>query len=347
MKKLIKKIKYVINVFQWFIWYNFWNGESEKVWHLVKVMLRHLVFKTPYAAIVETSNTCNFNCPTCPTPHALIYTKRPREMMNLEKFKKIIDNIKDTVHIVYLYNSNEPLLHPNIVEMIKYAASKDLHTMISTNCSLLDENKSKELLMSGLGEIRFALDGLNKESFENFRVGGNFDVVKKNIEKFCKLKKELKIKRPITTLQFILNKYNQNEIPDIKKFTKENYIDKLYIKPFIMSEYAYKKEEIKSLADKFYPDKDVYDDVIVYKKDGQGLRPKGEAKTCSAVGQVFTVLADGRAVMCCFDLFGDYVYGEMDKTKLDELWNFDKIKKIRKTAHKRGTPLCKICGNIE
>jgi hypothetical protein len=42
-------------------------------------------------------------------------------------------------------------------------------------------------------EIRFAFDGLTKESFEGFRTGGDFETVKKNIETFCRLKQELGI----------------------------------------------------------------------------------------------------------------------------------------------------------
>jgi len=347
MKKQIKKIKYVINVFQWFIWYNLWNGEQKKVWHLIKVMLKHYIIKTPYAVIIETGNTCNFKCPTCPTPHAKIHARRPKQFMSLDDFKKIIDNIKDYVHVVYVYNSNEPLLHPQLVEMIQYASDNHLHTMLSTNCSLLDEKVSGKLLNSGLGEIRFALDGLKKESFEGFRVGGDFEEVKRNIEYFCKQKQELGRKRPIATLQFILNKLNQDEIDDIKKFSSDNKIDKLYIKPFIMGEYAYSREEIKDLSERFYPDKDIYDDAVVYKKDEQGLKPIEEYKTCSDVKQVFTVLADGRAVMCCFDLYGDYSYGDLRKIKLIDMWRSEDVSKLRKLAYNRKTPLCKVCGNVE
>ena len=268
-------------------------------------------------------------------------------MMSLEKFKKIIDNIKNYAHIVYLYNSNEPLLNPDIVEMIKYASGKSLHTMISTNCSLLDNAMAEKILNSGLGEIRFALDGLTKESFEQFRVGGNFETVKKNIENFCQLKQKLGKKRPIATLQFILNKLNQDQIPDVKKFVEKNKIDKLYIKPFILSEYAYDKDKIKGLSDKFLADKDIYDEDIVYKKDAQGLKPKTDYQTCPDVKRVFTVLADGRAVMCCFDLVGDYVYGDLSKQSLAEVWSSPNAKAIRAGALKRKLPLCKVCGNIE
>lgn len=347
MKKYIKKIKYIINVFQWFVLYNLMNGEAKKVWHLFMSLAKHVFFKTPYAIIVETSNTCNFHCPTCPTPHKLIYTRRKEEEMSLEKFKKIIDHIKDYVHIVYVYNSNEPLMHPDLGEMIRYASDNNLHTMVSTNCSLLDKKKTEELLHSGLGEIRFAFDGLTKESFEGFRQGGNFEEVKKNIEYFCARKQELGIKRPIATLQFILNKLNQDQIPDIKEFARKNKIDKLYIKPFIMSEYAYSIEDIKKLSDEYFADKNIDDEAIVYKKDEHGLKPKTEHRKCPDVKRVFTVLADGRAVMCCFDLFGDYVYGHLDQAPLKEIWFSKRSAFMRKKAHLRRLPLCHKCGNVE
>ncbi len=348
MRIYLKKIKYVLNIFHWFVWYNLWHKENKKVWHLIKVLFKHVFLGTPYSVIIETGNTCNFSCPTCPTPHRLIYQKREPQLMDLEKFEKIIDKVKNYVHIVYLYNSNEPLLHPQIVKMIKYASANNLHTKISTNCSLLNEKMSREILNSGLGEIRLALDSLNKGPFEKFRRGGNFETVKFNIERFCQLKQKLGKYKPITTLQFILNKLNQEEIPAIKNFRRKNKINKLYIKPFVLSEYAYTKKEIEALSAEFFPDKDVYDeDTIIYKKDKNNLEPKRKLKKCKDVQRVFSVLADGRAVMCCFDLLGNYVYGDLDKKDFKEIWFSEKAKKIRRAALKRELPLCKICANIK
>jgi len=347
MRKIIKKIKYLARVGYWFFVYPIIHGEFKKFWHMLVSLFKHYLFGTPYAAIIETSNTCNFNCPTCPTPHKKIYNRRPAQLMDFEVYKKVIDNIKKYVHVIYLYNSNEPLLHPRIVEMIKYATQANLHTMISTNCSLLNEKMSRELLDSGLGEIRFAFDGLTKASFEGFRQGGNFELVKANIERFCRLRRELGKIRPMLTLQFILNKLNQDQVEDIKKFSQDNGIDRLYIKPFILSEYAYSRDEINDLAVKFFIDKDVRDENIVYKKDGFGLAPKKELISCPDVTKVFTILADGRASVCCFDLLGDYIYGQMDKEDFWPMWYSDKAIGLRSAAASRKLPLCKICGNIE
>ena len=347
MPQSVKKIKYVWLTFRWFVLDNLLHSEIKKVGHLFLVMLKHCFGRLPYAAIIETGNTCNFQCATCPTPHKLIHSRRPPMMMGLAEFKKIIDHIKKYVHIIYVYNSNEPLLNPDIVEMIKYANSANLHTMISTNASLLSEEKARAILNSGLGEIRFALDGLTKQSFEAFRRGGNFEQVIGNIRRFCRIKQEMKKHRPIVTLQFILNRYNQEQIPDIKKFAKEIKADKLYIKPFILSPYAYTEEERKVLARKFFPTKDIFDEEIVYKKENEDLLPKKLPKKCPAVKRVFTVLANGEMVMCCFDLFGDYSYGNLIEKDFKTLWFSEKAKKIRGLAYKRSFPLCQKCGNIE
>jgi len=347
MSKIIKKIKYFWQVFRWFVLDNLLHNEIKKMRHLFLIMLKHYFCRRPHSAIIETGNTCNFQCATCPTPHKLIYARRAPMMMGLVEFKKIIDHIKNFVHIVYVYNSNEPLLNPDIVEMIKYASQANLHTMISTNASLLTQEKSRALLSSGLGEIRFALDGLTKQSFEAFRRGGNFEQVIGNIRRFCQIKQELKKHRPIVTLQFILNRYNQEQIPDIKKFAKEIKADKLYIKPFILSPYAYNEEERKVLARKFFPTKDIDDEEIVYKKENENLVPKRQPQRCPAVKRVFTVLANGEMVMCCFDLFGDYSYGNLIAKDFKSLWFSDKGKKMRRLAYKRFFPLCQKCGNIE
>jgi MoaA/NifB/PqqE/SkfB family radical SAM enzyme len=148
-------------------------------------------------------------------------------------------------------------------------------------------------------------------------------------------------------LQFILNKLNEDQVAEIKKFCADNHIDRLYIKPFILSGYAYTPEQIKELSDKFFVDKLVDDENVVYEKKDGLLTPKSSCTTCPDVDKVFTVLSDGRAVMCCFDLLGDYVYGEMDKQDLNDLWFSERATLIRDKARNRIFPLCKVCGNVE
>ncbi|MDD5750769.1 MAG: hypothetical protein PHU56_03990, partial [Candidatus Pacebacteria bacterium] len=88
----MKKNKYLWQVFRWFVLDNLLHGEIKKVGHLFFIMMQHYLARLPYAAIIETGNTCNFQCATCPTPHKLIHSRRPPMMMGLAEFKKIIDH---------------------------------------------------------------------------------------------------------------------------------------------------------------------------------------------------------------------------------------------------------------
>jgi radical SAM protein with 4Fe4S-binding SPASM domain len=228
--------------------------------------------------------------------------------------------------------------------MINYAHRNNLHTVISTNATLLDEKLANKLLHSGLDEILLCLDGVTKKSQEAFRVGSNFDEVLKNISYFCHRKRELRLRKPYIELQFILNKFNQKEIKEIKKLAKELKVDRLHIKSFCLAEYAYTKEEIKDLSEKFLPDSEKHKEKIIYSKTKEGLlKPKKEIPICSLVKTQIVVLVDGRVSMCCYDLNGEYVYGDVLNNKLKDIWFSKKAKEMRKSASHRKYPLCKVC----
>lgn len=317
------------------------EGNLSKTWHFIKANLKRRLFGYPYVAIVETGNYCNLRCPTCPTPQNRRF--ETKTLMSLENFKKIIDDIKDFVHVVLVYNSNEPLLNPDIFKMVRYAHENDLYTEISTNATLLNEEKTKQLFESGLDKIILDLDGVSKQSYEQFRVGANFETVMKNIRYICQQKQTLKSNKPFIGLQFILNKLNQHEVKDIKKLASELKVDRLSVKTFALGEYAYSREEIKDLSEKFFPDSQKYQQKIRYNKEGDRLKIKNPPKKCILANSHFVILADGRVSMCCYDLDGKYIYGNIFSKSFKDIWFDPKIKEMRKMAENRGYPLCKLC----
>ena len=101
--------------------------------------------------------------------------------------------------------------------MVQYAHQNNLYTEISTNAVLLNKEKTKDLLESQLDRIIIDLDGMTKDSYEQFRVGARFENVLENIKYFCQQKQILKLKKPFIELQFVLTKLNQDEVEDIRK----------------------------------------------------------------------------------------------------------------------------------
>lgn len=319
----------------------FLEGNFSKSWHFIKANFRRRLLNYPYVAIIETGNYCNLRCPTCPTPQNRFL--RTKMLMSFYNFKMVIDEIKDFVHVALLYDSNEPLLSPDIFKMVKYAHENNLYTEISTNATLLNEEKAKQLFESGLDKVILDLDGTSKQSYEQFRVGANFETVMKNIRYICQQKQILESHKPFIELQFILNKLNQHQVKDIKKLASELKVDGLSVKTFALGEYAYSREEIKNLSEKFFPDYQEYQQKIRYNKEGDRLKIKNPPKKCILANSHVVILTDGRVSMCCYDLDGKYIYGNIFSKSFKDIWFDPKAKKMRKMAKNRRYPLCKLC----
>jgi radical SAM protein with 4Fe4S-binding SPASM domain len=322
----------LVNILEW----NFF-----KPLHFLIAIMKRKLFGYPYVALVEIGNYCNLSCPTCPTPASKICRKK--ELMTLENFKKVVDNLKDSVHVLLLYFTNEPLLNSDLAAMLKYAHKSNLYTEISSNAVLLNETKTAELLESGPDKIILDLDGASKESYEHFRAGADFDKVLGNIRYFCRQKKLLKLRKPFIELQFVLNKFNQDEVGDIKTLARELGVDNLSIRSFGLGRYAYNPEEIKELSTRFLPDSEKYQKKIRYKKEGQTLEIKNSPKKCPLARTHLVVLVDGTVVMCCYDLAGQYVYGNIFYKKLKDIWFSHDVRKKRQAAQSRQHALCKTC----
>lgn len=334
-------MKRIYSAFKKHVLINVLEGNFAKPWHFVTANLKYRFFGYPYAALIEVGNYCNLRCPTCPTPGDKVCRKK--ELMSFDNFKKVIDNIKDSVQVVLLYFTNEPLLNPDISRMVEYAHRNNLYTEISTNAVLLNKEKTKELFESRLDRIILDLDGTTKESYEQFRVGARFEQVFDNIKYFCRQKQNSKLRRPFIDLQFVLNKLNQNEVQDIKKIAKDLKVDRLTIRSFNLGEYAYSEKEINDLSVKFFPDTEEYSQSIRYKKEGGRLKVKNSPKECPLARSHLVVLADGSVSMCCYDLRGNYLYGNVLSHKLKDIWFSPDIQKKRKLAEERKYSLCKIC----
>ena len=154
----------------------------------------------PRFIYIESTNACVLKCKMCMRSKTKI---RKLGFMDFDLYKKIIDDIAPEVHSIGLHNQGEPLLHPKIVDMIRYAKQKGLKVGFNTNAVLLDEVKSKEILKTDLDWIYFSFDGSNKEVYEEIRRGANYEKVKEKILRFIELRNKKKVKKPAIQMYII------------------------------------------------------------------------------------------------------------------------------------------------
>jgi radical SAM protein with 4Fe4S-binding SPASM domain len=131
---------------------------------------------------VSISNICNLNCPMCKSQD---YPEKKR-FMPLALFRKLASAIAvgyPSCHLAF-HTTNEPILHPEIVDILNYTEELNLFNTISSNGQALDrfidrldraEKKPKVL------RFRYSIDGGTRETYEIMRHKGSFDRLRANL----------------------------------------------------------------------------------------------------------------------------------------------------------------------
>lgn len=272
----------------------------------------------PLELVIEVTNKCNLKCVMCTRGDM----KRPIGNMEMNLYKKIIDDVSPYIELIYLHGLGEPLFHPKIFEMIKYAKKKNVKVGLSTNGTIMTEEKARRILSCGLDYLIISLDAVTPRTYKIVRGGGGdlFGQLVINVKKYLELKKKAK-NAPFTTLQFIKLGENEKEAIKFEKMWKGMGADVIRIKPV---EDLLRKDKARKL-----PHRPCY---YIWR-------------------QLNMVSWDGRFVTpCCMDSNGDYPLGDARKESIEKIWNSPKMIALRKaqlTGDWKKMQLCKDCTYIQ
>lgn len=103
------------------------------------------------------TNVCNAKCDFCGFAVDRFDPKQ-RKSVTLAETRDVID-IAVRNHIGYmLFVGGEPMVHPNLVDMVRYAAESGIAPMICSNGSLFTEQKIDALCDNGLSSVILSID---------------------------------------------------------------------------------------------------------------------------------------------------------------------------------------------
>ena len=143
----------------------------------------------PISYSIEPTNHCNLKCPECPS--GLGTLTRPLGLLTFEDFKKLVDEIKHTGFYVQLFFQGEPYINKNLSQMIEYAQMNKVYISISTNGHFINANNVDYILANAPDKLIFSVDGLDEESYQNYRVGGTFKQADEGLRATCKVEEKL------------------------------------------------------------------------------------------------------------------------------------------------------------
>jgi MoaA/NifB/PqqE/SkfB family radical SAM enzyme len=187
----------------------------------------------PYFYYVDPCDACNLRCPLCATGNG---SKHVRGMLSLDEYKAIFAKIAPYAVEVGLYSWGEPLLNKAIFDMIRHTADHGIRPILSSNLSLRIPNLGERLVAAGTGKLIVSLDGTTAESYERYRVRGDFELVLANMREIVAARRRMGSKTPIVEWQFVVFKHNEHERAVACAMARELGVELRFAAPFLPPE---------------------------------------------------------------------------------------------------------------
>lgn len=259
----------------------------------------------PPILVIEPTNQCNIDCIMCPSPTKY---NGADNLMDFGLYTGIIDQTKNIAKAILLYFRGEPLLHPEIINMVKYAKKNtNARVILSTNATLLSKKLGEKIIKSKLDDIVFSIDGYTKHTYEKIKIGSNYDHTIKNIHNFIALKNKMEGKTNITV------KLIQLELNDTETESFERKWKKLGCNVEIswFNTWANQIPNYNNFSNKFNPN-------------------LSDSRTpCADLWFKCVINYDGKVVLCCHDFKEKIILGNLKDQELSKIWNSEKIRFLR------------------
>jgi radical SAM protein with 4Fe4S-binding SPASM domain len=273
--------------------------------------------KIPVYVQIEPTSACNLRCKMCWQSNPTFSKSGQIGYMDLELFKKIVDDaVVCGVEAITIVSRGESLLHPNLPEMLDYIKDKFIDLKINTNATLLTPELSRTLLRSNFSIIVFSIDAAEKELYESIRIRGKWDDVLENVKSFDQIRKnEFDGSQTLVRVSGVNVSSDQNW--DLISGFWSDFVDEVGFVEMI-------------------PMSDTY-----------GNPKDGITKPCEYLWQVLHIYQDGRINPCDLDYEGRLFIANMRTSNIEAAWDSKKMKKLRQIhldGSRQEVSPCDRCG---
>ena len=287
----------------------------------------------PSSISIEPTTSCNLRCPECPS--GLRSFTRPTGMSQEQTFKKVIDELSDTLIYLTFYFQGEPYLNPKFLELVSYAHHKNIYTATSTNAHYLSDEVARKTVESGLDRLIVSIDGTTQETYQSYRIGGKLDKVIAGTKNVLKWKKALKSSTPHVIFQFLVVKPNEHQIEEVRQLADELGVDQLALKTAQIYDYQNGSDLIPTL-----------DQYSRYRKEenGQYSIKNKLLDHCWKMWHSCVITWDGKVVPCCFDKDATFTMGSLRDEAFTDVWNSELYQRFRANLFKSRSSI-EMCTN--
>lgn len=167
-------------------------------------------------AVWEVTEACNLRCRHC---HATSGTSSPDELTTDEGFKLLEQIARLRGFQMLAYSGGEPLVRPDIDQLLAYTRKLGLVSVIATNGTLIDGARARELAKLGVKGIAVSFDSTDPAIHNHIRQNPTaFDRALRGIEA-CRRA------GMVIQLNYTAMKENIKTLPEVVRFAHELHAD--------------------------------------------------------------------------------------------------------------------------
>ncbi len=317
----------------------------------------------PVCLYLEVTNRCNLLCETCPRTFE---TLEPPADMDFALFAKIVDQVPHLKRAV-LHGVGEPMLVKHLPDMIRYLKARDVHVLFNTNGTLLREKRFRELIDTGLDELRVSLDAADPGTYAMVRGKPFFDRIVRDVSRLRAYQQEVGAATPRVSLWLTGLKETIAQLPDFVRLAARMDVRDVHLQRLVFDDSGFGMARAESslfeateaeehaaieAAQVLGRELGVMLDASGATEPGLSLKRQGETpwSGCRRPWSLMYFTAHGRALPCCIAPFSargyeNYTLGDAKTQTLEEIWNGDAYQDFRAQLIGDAPPKpCQNCG---
>lgn len=293
---------------------------------------------------VEPANFCPLRCPECPVGMAggrPTAGEKPARMRP-EVWQEILRQSARYAHTMQFFFQGEPLLHPDLPQMIREAHEAGLYTIVSTNAQPMTEDMAAALAESGLRRIIISMDGLTEATYNAYRVGGDLEKARTALRLLHEAKARRHRRYPIVELQCLRLRTNEQEWDTLRRTYQSLGADRLVFKTAQFYDYEHGNPLMPS--DLRYARYTLSADGTYRPKESLLRRLWTKSSPCFRLWAGAVITTGGDILPCCFDKAHEHAYGNLLVEGLAAAYHSPEADRFRQEVlHRPSLPA--ICGN--
>ncbi len=278
-------------------------------------MLKNLFFN------IDVVGSCNLKCPTCPTGN---WREKTLEagMMKPELLKEIMDKATREANVigVGLFNWTEPLIHPNLDELIRIVQSYGVGCSLSSNLNVM--KNIDRILLANPASFRVSTSGFTQVTYAVTHRGGNIERVKQNMVELAEARRR---NNATTEIHVLFHVYRGNlvDAARMKKYAVSLGFGFKPVWAFMMpveKVLAYLDTDGPQYANLSSEDLDMIDQLALPLREASEVAKKHKQNPCGLLENQVTLDYKGDAQLCCstFD-YSKFNMGNYLAMSLEEL----------------------------